>query len=102
MTPSLPPELVSLLAKRDEERLQRARGIYASLKPRDQRLVREAAVMGYVLGSMRGPHRALDAFPTDDQITAAVLLHIDREPPPYYPTIRRACRRFDRMEARRG
>lgn len=90
-------DLVSYLAGRDAERARRAHGIYQSLNTHDQRLVREAAVMGYVLGSMGNPSVTNDTFPNDDQIVASVLLRIDREEPPHFPALRRACNRAHRL-----
>lgn len=54
----LPPELLSYFADRERQRYERIERALATLRPYERRLVREAAVMGYVRGAMAGRARA--------------------------------------------
>jgi hypothetical protein len=65
--------------------------MWSLLKPRDQRLVREAAVMGYVLGT-RSDIKPDDEFPSDSTIVQEVLLACE-DFGDLYPTIKRLGRR---------
>jgi hypothetical protein len=51
---TLPESLVRYLAARDAQRADDVRSILDALTPREQRLVMDAAVMGYVRGKMSG------------------------------------------------
>lgn len=66
--PDLPPELVRYLAERDQQRLTAINRALATLKPYERRLVREAAVMGYVRGAIAGRSRATLGEPRDGDI----------------------------------
>ena len=96
---ALPDGLGDYFARRQQERATRAQQMWDLLKPRDQRLVREAAVMGYVLGERAGHGRRSvmdDEFPRDSEIVAQVLLACESHGD-LYPTIRRLARRVDRV-----
>lgn len=83
----LPPELVDYLDTRRQQRANRADRAFALLRPYERRIVREAAVMGYVLGRQdgmvkgrRGDSLAFDDgsdFPKDFDIVWQVLQHCD-------------------------
>lgn len=62
--------LADYLAGRDRERAQRRADALAVLTDREQQLVREFAVMGFVHGHMAA---GSTEFPKDDQIMAWVL-----------------------------
>lgn len=71
------------LAGRDRERLERAEEMFAALTEREQHLVREAAVMGFVQGRMahdEQPH------PADSTILVRTLLGADAHGD-LYPTL---------------
>lgn len=76
MTETLPPGLVDYLAARDQQRADRADTAWRTLRPFERRLVREAAVMGFVLGDRAGLTRD-DEFPRDMDIVRNVLEHCD-------------------------
>jgi len=63
-------QLADYLTAREHERDQRTTNALAALTPREQALVREAAVMGYVQGAMsqRG-----EAIPPDSKILRQVV-----------------------------
>jgi hypothetical protein len=81
----LPLELVDYLAARDQQRAARCDTALRTLRPYERRIVREAAVMGYVLGRQDGllrgrPGTGLDdteGFPGDSTILQEVLQHCD-------------------------
>jgi hypothetical protein len=81
MNNDLPPELINYLSARDHERGQKIDAVLATLSPREQVLVREAAVMGYVQGSM-APKAAGIPFDTAilRGVVAACLAMPDRYP----------------------
>lgn len=85
-----PEGLAAYLAGRDQQREQRAAEQWSALSKREQRLVKEAAVMGYVQGYMDRPHR--DAIPNDRDIVIKVLSACDSTGD-LYPTLFRAGRR---------
>jgi hypothetical protein len=74
-----PPELLDYFADRQRQRFETINRALATLKPFERRLVREAAVMGYVRGAMAGRSRATlgeprdEDIPTDPQIIADVI-----------------------------
>ena len=75
--PPIPEWLVADITRRDAERLNAAADFYATLTDRERALVRDAAVMGYVLGRM--DERAHAEFPKDTPITRAVVYAALRE-----------------------
>lgn len=66
----LPPFLVEYMLKRDAQRLDAVNDLLGKLTAREQRLVREAAVMGYVRGSM---HPKDEKIPKDSSILTEVV-----------------------------
>jgi hypothetical protein len=80
-----PPELVDYLAAGDQKRAARCDTALRTLRPYERRIVREAAVMGYVLGRQDGLLQgglgaSLDDFggyPDDFTILQEVLQHCD-------------------------
>ena len=66
----LPADYVRYLAQRDAERHEATANAYAALTEREQRLVREAAVMGYVQGRR---HPAGEDHPKDSWVTQLVV-----------------------------
>lgn len=74
----LPSELVAYLTARDQQRVDRVRRALATLRPYERRLVREAAVMGYVRGAIAGRSRAALGEPRDGDIPAdsAILTEV--------------------------
>jgi hypothetical protein len=82
----LPQGLVDYLGTRRQQRADRANTAFALLRPYERRIVREAAVMGYVLGRRAGQIDGrngvsiLDTptdFPGDFDIVRNVLQHCD-------------------------
>lgn len=71
MTAALPPELVTYLVTRAQQREQAIDNRLAELTPRERSLVRDAAVMGYVQGRM--DERAKAETPKDTAILRMVI-----------------------------
>jgi hypothetical protein len=71
---SLPPGLVDYLAASDRQRTERVVKNLERFTPREQQLIREAAVMGFVRGNM-GARR--DEIPPDSDVLYDVLVAID-------------------------
>ncbi|MEU8158138.1 hypothetical protein AB0B94_31170 [Micromonospora sp. NPDC048986] len=67
----LPDGLLEYFAARERQRAETINKALATLSPYERRLVREAAVMGYVRGAMAGKHR--EDVPGDGAILAEVL-----------------------------
>ena len=103
MSPEMEANLTSYLAARRDMEAERVESTLAAMNPRERKLVREAAVMGYVRGSMAG---AVDAragretvIPPDSQ----VLRHVTEcclSMPDLYPTFERMERTANRRAAR--
>lgn len=68
LNPALREGLTRYLAERDQQRLEAVNKALATLRPYERRLVREAAVMGYVRGAMAGRSRAVLGEPRDGDI----------------------------------
>lgn len=86
MTTDLPEALAAYLLKRDTARADAVNTVLTSLTDRELHLVKEAAVMGYVRGTL---HEKGEAIPKDGQILAEVIgacLAL----PDLYPTINAA------------
>ncbi|MGR6922607.1 hypothetical protein ACU635_50850 [[Actinomadura] parvosata] len=83
--PEIPEMLLRYLAARDAERDDHVNRALAALSDRERALVREAAVMGYVHGTLRGPRTEID-FPKDSAIVWQVI-DACRAHPDLYPTI---------------
>lgn len=77
-------QLVGYFEIRAKQRAEARERLAVGFTERELRLIREAAVMGYVQGVQSGPHR--DRIPPDSQILIEVLdaclVHSD-----LYPTI---------------
>lgn len=95
----LPDELVTYLDTRQKQRATRADRGFATLRPYERRVLREAAVMGYVLGRRAGQADGrngvsiLDTptdFPGDFDIVRSVLQHCDSTSD-LYPYLADAC-----------
>ena len=91
----LPPALLDYFAKREQQRAAAVDAILTSLTERERRLIREAAVMGYV----QGRHPDDEDHPKDADVMALVvdacLAHRD-----LYPVITgvRPCGECDHPE----
>lgn len=95
MTTNLPQdvvdELTRMIAVREARRAQRVATALKTLRPYERRLLREAAVMGYVLGDERGRlAKPSEAFPKDVTIVATVINHCDSNDGTF-PFIAAAC-----------
>lgn len=66
-------DLLRYLAVRDEMHQREVAEALAALSPREQLLVREAAVMGYVRGMLHVPGGFKATVPTDSAIVADVV-----------------------------
>lgn len=64
-------QLAAYLNTRAVQRTEAVDRLAANFTPRELRLIREAAVMGYVQGAMNGRHRV--TIPPDEQITREVM-----------------------------
>lgn len=70
MAEALPGWLVDYMRKRDQQRADEVNSVLAALTDRERRLVREAAVMGYVHGRQ---HPAGADHPKDSTVVANVI-----------------------------
>lgn len=91
MTDPLSPELAAYLETRARQREQDIDARLAELTPRERSLVRDAAVMGYVLGSRHGNR---EPFPLDVPIMRGVVYAALREDGPYYAVLRGAADQY--------
>lgn len=96
MTASLPPELAAYLVTRAQQREQEIDERLAELTPRERSLVRDAAVMGYVLGRM--DERARVEFPKDTPIMRGVVYAALREDE-HYAVLRGIAHQYTEPEA---
>lgn len=97
MSATLDEALIRYLEARSAQRAADIEAALAACTPRERDLIREAAVMGYVRGSMAAPLAAED-IPPDRQIVALVV-HCCLSMPEIYPAFRRAHRRAARRAA---
>jgi hypothetical protein len=84
---TLPEAVVQMVVSNQQRRHTRADRAFATLRPYERRIVREAAVMGYVLGRQDGMVRGRQGgslafddgsdFPKDFDIVRQVLEHCD-------------------------
>lgn len=105
MAPEIPEALARYFALRQEQRAKRVESVVAALNPRERKLVREAAVMGYVRGTMAGAAAGRDgaepAIPSDLDVLAEVVdACLSMED--LYPTFARMERTALRREATDG
>ena len=70
MSEVLPEWLVDYVFKRDQQRADEVNSVLSALTDRERRLVREAAVMGYVQGRR---HPASEEHPKDGTVLAHVV-----------------------------
>lgn len=81
MTSHLDADLLRYFTAREQQRADRVQSRLDALTPRERWLVHEAAVMGYVQGSMAGEIAADRSgraqIPPDSQIVASVILGCD-------------------------
>jgi hypothetical protein len=71
MTSPIPESIVTYLADRERQRTDEMVATLQAMTPREVRLVREAAVMGYVRGALCG--RTGGEIPNDSAVVAEVL-----------------------------
>lgn len=85
-SPDIMADVARMVAAGDQRRAKRADTAWRTLKPFERRILREAAVMGYVLGYRHGlvrgrsGTRVLDdsaGFPGDEDIIRSVIEHCD-------------------------
>lgn len=77
-TPALTPELVRYFAAMDQQRIDQVAGRMARFTERERRLVREAAVHGWVLGVRQSGGKQRD-IPHDAEIVFRVVLGCDAQ-----------------------
>lgn len=70
MAEALPEPLLAYFAAREAQRAEASAAFLAKLTERERRLMREAAVMGYVRGRM---HPDGEAHPKDSAVFAEVI-----------------------------
>ena len=73
------------LANMREKRSTAAVAMFENLTPREQALVRDAAVVGFVMGTITGYIPAED-FPADSKVIEEVLL-VSKDQSDLYPTL---------------
>ncbi|MEU9703052.1 hypothetical protein [Streptomyces sp. NPDC047981] len=95
-TPELDAQLATYFETRARQREQDIDNRLAELTPRERSLVRDAAVMGYVLGSR---HRDAEPFPLDTPIMRGVVYAALREDGAYYAVLRGAVDQYTEPEA---
>lgn len=84
--PSIMTDVARMVAAGDQRRAARVSRAWSILRPFERRILREAAVMGYVLGYRRGLVRGRSGasvlddggeFPSDEDIIRQVIQHCD-------------------------
>lgn len=91
MTADLPPELMTYFETRNRQREEDINARLAELTLRERSLVRDAAVLGYVLGRM---HPEYDPHPKDTVAMRAVIYAALRETGDYYAVLRGAAHHY--------
>jgi len=94
--------LAAYFALRQQQRADAVAAVVGAMNPRERRLVREAAVMGYVRGSMAGEVAGRQGvfktkIPPDSAVVAEVV-DACLSMPDLYPTFER----MERLAARRA
>lgn len=89
LSPAIADGLVAYMAAREEYRAAEVRRRWDALSTRERRLVREAAVMGWVQGVRSQPGGHTATIPPDASIVTTVL-DACLAFPDLYPTIHRA------------
>lgn len=82
------------LEMRERQRSQAVNDLLGSFTERERGLVRDAAVMGFLLGTMHGPTTP-DNHPMDSDVVSRVVSHCQPHRD-LYPTINRRGRRRTR------
>lgn len=83
MDPKFEKNLTNYFAARAKARDEEFEGIYNQFTEVEKRLVREAAVMGFVQGLQAAGKHDLKPFPNDSEITKAVVLEAANIPDLY-------------------
>jgi hypothetical protein len=99
-TPEFPPELLNYFAVRQQERDDRANTAWRTLTNFERRVLKESAVMAYVVGYLAGnadgrqgnggPFDNIRRIPADHLIVRTVLQHCDSTSD-LYPFLGEAC-----------
>ncbi|MCX4543820.1 hypothetical protein [Streptomyces sp. NBC_01565] len=84
MNADIPEALANYMIKRDKERADRIAAVWAEFTEREQGLIKDAAVMGWVQGSMST--RAGEQWP-GDWVAVPTVLGACLGLPHLYPTI---------------
>lgn len=74
MSPEIEADLLRVFADGERRRAAQVERTLETLTPRERRLVREAAVMGYVEGAMDAAPTKRGNIPQDSAIVAQVVL----------------------------
>lgn len=98
LSPAIAEGLVAYIAERDDWRAQQVRRRWSALSKREQRLVREAAVMGYVQG-VRAVPGTYDFKIRPDREIVSMVIDACSSFPDLYPTI---CRAGSRRKTEEG
>ncbi|GGT43499.1 hypothetical protein [Streptomyces purpureus] len=91
MTAEFDAQLVAYFETRARQREQEIDDRLAELTPRERGLIRDAAVMGYVLGRR---HPEDKPHPTDTLVMRAVVYAALREDGNYYAVLRGAANQY--------
>lgn len=83
---TIPENLLTYMREREKARMDEFTALMESLSPREQSLIREAAVMGFVHGTMAAGGIPREHFPKDSEITQRVVEGC-RSMSDLYPTI---------------
>jgi hypothetical protein len=78
--------LMRYLAARDQQRAEAVESVLAGLTPRERLLVKEAAVMGFVRGTIHGGGHSAPPAPADSRIVVEVV-NACLSMPDIYPTL---------------
>ena len=92
-----PPGMLAYFETRAQQREQAIDDRLAQFTPRERSLIRDAAVMGYVLGRM--DERAHVEFPKDTPIMRGVVYAALREPDRQYAVLRGLAHQYTEQEA---
>lgn len=69
----IPEDVLTYLQKREKARQDEYAQLMGTMTPKEQSLVREAAVMGFVQGAMAAGGLPREQFPSDTEITQRVV-----------------------------
>ncbi len=106
-TPEVQPEIMQGLARyfasREQQRAEQVASVLGAMNPRERKLVREAAVMGYVRGTMAGAvdgRAGREAEIPHDRDILALVVSCCLSIPDLYPTFEQMERLAVRRAAR--